>query len=106
MRFKEWFLEFGLAAATSLIHGGLVGDPGDGIGNTRMPYGVRSKTMAMDRPTDKQQDPDADKVDPDITFGYTRRPLDKKGTMQRKAKTTSINTTGVPLRMNVPDIPR
>ncbi len=105
MKFKTWFAEYGggLGAATSVIHGGL-GDPFS-AGNSNMPFGVRSKIQTKDGLADTGKDPDEPDVPPDQLFGYNRRPVGKKDTIERRAKTIN-RKTGVPLRLDRPDIPR
>lgn len=100
-----WFAEYGggLGAATSAIHGGL-GDPLTG-GNSNMPFGVRSKWQTKDGLADTGKDPDEPRVPPDRLFGYDRKPLEKKDTIERRAKYID-RKTGIPLRVDRPDIPR
>ena len=100
MKFKIWFTEQG-GGATSAMHGGFYGLPNKFV-NDNMPFGVRSKYVTKDGRGDWQEDPDPD-IDPDLAFGYKKRPRDKKH--KPETKHSDINKSrGVPIRNDRPDI--
>lgn len=97
MRFKQWLSENGLA--TTAMHGGI----GGGATNDNMPYGVQSKYATKNASPDKQIDTEADKVPPEVTFGFRSR-SDKRNSQERRGKTIDSLKKGAPLRDNRPDI--
>ena len=95
--FKEWFTEYGLAsgAASSLSWAGHADD-----GETNRTLPVRSKFVTKDG-QNSGEDPD-ELPDPDASFGYKRRPKDKK-VMKRKGRPIH-NRDIKPRRVDVSDI--
>lgn len=84
---------------------GSISDPLDNkiVGNADMPE-IQSKTQTKDGMSSAGQDLNP-KIDPDKAYGYNKKPDDKSNTIERQAKRID-RKSGIPLRMDRPDIPR